>query len=823
MASLLPDQSQDKPCPATIAQGTSDLVDAFASIPEHMLNGVALCRMLFEDGRPHDFVYLYVNPMFRSQTGLGEVCGRRVSEVIPGIRESDPQLFEIYGRVARGGKAEKFEIFVESLREWFSVQVFSPKPDHFVAIFEVTTGQKEREAALIATNERLAIAQRASGSGVWDWDVHTNRLTWSDEFFRLFGLEPGLAEASFETWRAVVHPDDVANAEARIVAALSELKPLASEYRIVMPSGAVRWIGAYGDVVLGADGRASRMIGLCLDITERKETDDALERVRNTLEEAQRVAHLGSFEFVAETGTTIWSNEERRIYGLDPSCPSPDYGEMLTKHIHPDDADLLDKTFKKAIQRNAVYELEHRIVRPDREVRWVYDRAQPYFDAEGNLRRYVGTTLDITERKRVAAQLEQYRLHLEDLVAERTKEVERLNSDLAHRAEEAESANRAKSAFLSNMSHEIRTPMNGIMGMTYLLRRGELTPQQCERLDSIDTSCRHLMAIINDILDLSKIEAGAVVVDHRDFTLDELLAGIQAIVGERIRDRGLVLHIDMARLPTALNGDPTRLTQALVNYLANAVKFTERGSITLTGRLVQEDRDQYLLRFEVRDTGIGIPEKELDGLFKPFHQVDDSFTRTHGGTGLGLVITKRIAALMGGEVGVESTMGEGSTFWLTVRLGRGTTVAANSFRPTESAEEQLRRDYRGERILVAEDDPINQEVALVLLRDAGLAPDLAANGREAVRMAEQTDYALILMDLQMPDMDGLAATRAIRALPGRTNTPIIAKTANVFEDDRRACRAAGMNDFIAKPLLPEHLFATLLKWLGRARTHRLDA
>jgi len=210
-------------------------------------------------------------------------------------------------------------------------------------------------------------------------------------------------------------------------------------------------------------------------------------------------------------------------------------------------------------------------------------------------------------------------------------------------------------------------------------------------------------------------------------------------------------------------------------------------------------------------------------LFKPFHQVDDSFTRTHGGTGLGLVITKRIAALMGGEVGVESTMGEGSTFWLTVRLGRGTTVAANSFRPTESAEEQLRRDYRGERILVAEDDPINQEVALVLLRDAGLAPDLAANGREAVRMAEQTDYALILMDLQMPDMDGLAATRAIRALPGRTNTPIIAKTANVFEDDRRACRAAGMNDFIAKPLLPEHLFATLLKWLGRARTHRLDA
>jgi CheY-like chemotaxis protein len=289
-------------------------------------------------------------------------------------------------------------------------------------------------------------------------------------------------------------------------------------------------------------------------------------------------------------------------------------------------------------------------------------------------------------------------------------------------------------------------------------------------------------------------------------------------VGQRVREKGLTLNVDMTGVPPALNGDPRRLTQALVNYLANAVKFTERGSIMLTGRLIEVYRDEYLLRFEVSDTGIGIPENELGGLFKPFHQVDASFTRSHGGTGLGLVITKRVAALMGGEVGVESTAGAGSTFWLTVRLGRGTAVAATSSPPTESAEERLRRDYRGTRVLLAEDDPINQDVVLLLLRDAGLAPDLAANGREAVRMAEQTDYALILMDVQMPQMDGLEATRAIRALPGRATTPIIAKTANAFEDDRRACRAAGMDDFLAKPLLPEHLFATLLKWLDRTQT-----
>ncbi len=250
--------------------------DVFASVLEHMPNGVAYCRMLFEDGRPCDFVYLYANPMFRSQTGLGEVRGKRVSEVIPGIRESDPRLFEIYGRVALGGPPERFEIFVQGLRQWFSVQVFCPKPEHFVAVFDVVTERKQREAELIRSQQRLALAHRSSGSGAWDWDVQTGALTWSDEFFRLFGLDPATTEASFDVWRTALHPDDLARAEARIGDALRDRSSLASEYRIVLPQGEERWIGAYGDVLVDAQGQAVGMVGICLDITDRKRAETLL-------------------------------------------------------------------------------------------------------------------------------------------------------------------------------------------------------------------------------------------------------------------------------------------------------------------------------------------------------------------------------------------------------------------------------------------------------------------------------------------------------------------------------------------------------------------
>jgi len=380
----------------------------------------------------------------------------------------------------------------------------------------------------------------------------------------------------------------------------------------------------------------------------------------------------------------------------------------------------------------------------------------------------------------------------------------------------ADVAIQAKADFLANMSHEIRTPLNGILGMTYLLRHSNCTPKQTEQLDKISSSGNHLLGLIDDILDLSKIDAGKLVLEEQDFTLTKLLSNITAMFDNAVATKGLSLLIKISNLPKVLHGDFNRLSQALVNYLSNAVKFTEHGSITLQGRVLEETNEGYLLRFEVIDTGIGILPEDQARLFNAFEQADNTTTRKYGGTGLGLAINRRLARLMGGDVGVKSTPGKGSTFWLDVQLGKGDPLAIEpDIALTEKARTVLHREYQGQRILLVEDDPLNQEVAAMLLKDVGLSVDLAENGEQAVRMARESNYAVILMDVQMPKQDGLSATAAIRKIVGRETVPIIAMTANAFDEDKLKCLSAGMNDFLSKPVNPDCLFETLLKWLAR--------
>ncbi|MCX7156596.1 MAG: response regulator [Rhodocyclales bacterium] len=424
--------------------------------------------------------------------------------------------------------------------------------------------------------------------------------------------------------------------------------------------------------------------------------------------------------------------------------------------------------------------------------------------AAGELERLI----DETEIRKLNADLEQR-------VLARTADLETANQALTLAKSQAEAASVTKSVFLANMSHEIRSPMNGIIGMAHILRHEGVTPTQAQRLDAMDTAAQHLLAIINDVLDISKIEAGKFDLEEAPVSIGRLLANVSAILSERAKAKGIRILIESSHLPPNLMGDPTRLQQALLNYATNAIKFTERGIVTLRTLLQKETTEEAVVRFEVQDTGIGISPEVISRLFGAFEQADSSMARKYGGTGLGLAITRRLAELMGGEAGAESAPRVGSTFWFTVKLKKGAEADATQPATDGDAGTLIRQHYASSRILVADDEPMNREIAQTLLEEIGLVVDTAEDGEKAIALAQKTPYAVIFMDMRMPNLNGLEATQQIRALPDYRETPIIAMTANVFAEDEARCIAAGMNDFLIKPFSPDELYATLVRSLRR--------
>ena len=380
--------------------------------------------------------------------------------------------------------------------------------------------------------------------------------------------------------------------------------------------------------------------------------------------------------------------------------------------------------------------------------------------------------------------------------------------------QDAEAMAQFKADLLANMSHEIRTPLNGITGMIHLVRRDGVTDRQAANLDKLENASRHLLNILNNILDLSKIDASKLTLEQHPLEVESMVSDVVSMVSESAHRKGIEVVTDVPVLPKNLQGDVTRLQQSLLNYATNAIKFTEAGRITFRVELVEESAESALLRFEVTDTGIGIQPHILNRLFSDFEQADTTTTRRYGGTGLGLSITRKLAGLMGGDAGVKSTPGNGSTFWFTACLKKGEVQQVPQHRHSKAEVlAMLQKMFGGMRVLVAEDEPINSEIASILLQDAGFEVDVADNGVSAVEKASQTKYGLILMDMQMPELDGLGATRNIRQLPDYADVPILAMTANAFLEDKVRCLAAGMNGFVSKPAPPEDLYRALLQSL----------
>jgi len=858
----------------------------------------------------------------------------------------------------RPTEALELEIALPSGRRWIAEITAVPIRDAGgeviggLAVLVDITVRKQAEEALRRSEARLRLVTEGADLGIWYWDLATQTLEWSERCKVHLGLPPG-QEPSFDRFYAAVHPDDRARIVGLIQRAMDERTPdYQAEYRVFRADGSLHWVSAPGRVYTHPDGGPSGMGGITQDITQRKQAEAELSDLNATLEQkvATRTAELEAARDELAQALKRMAHSEARFRTMFEQAPlgialvdsltgqisavNPRFAAIAGRSqeemasldwmsiTHPDDIQPdLDKMARLNAGEIPGFQMNKRFLRPDGTLVWISLTIAPMTREPGQGPRHLSMIEDITERVaaerriretlgllQVASQIANIgvwhweiinnkldwddrlrgwyevpeetgpgdlnydfwrgRVHPDDrgpaeealavaLRDQTTYEqvfrilppsgqvrylqasalIERdangqparligvnrditaqreLEEGLRAAKEAAETANRAKSAFLAHMSHEIRTPLHAVLGLAQVLEKSTLAADQRAMVQQVRTAGGTLLGILNDILDLSKIEAGRLELVTQPFALGPLLSHIDSLLGPTARAKGLKLMIDAAptELKGGLLGDALRLVQVLVNLVGNAIKFTDQGEVRVRSAALEQTAERARLRFAVSDTGIGLTAEALAGLFTPFTQADASITRRFGGTGLGLTISKRLVELMGGAIGAESQVGVGSTFWFELTLAR-TTVEEERPSAVRSGTIPAGPRLAGLHLLVVDDSPLNGEVVERMLNLEGALATLAENGQQALNRLRTQPQAFdaVLMDVQMPVMDGLTATRQIRASLGLTALPIIALTAGVLPEEQAAARAAGVNAVLSKPLDLEEMVAMLRQWV----------